>query len=300
MQIIKMKQILLISIIWLFAVNTYAEINVLACEPEWRALVHELAGNQAKVYTATTNQQDPHHIQARPSLIAKARRTDLLICSGAELEVGWLPLLLRKSGNPNIQRGRQGYFMATDYVSLLDKAKELDRSHGDVHAAGNPHIQLDPDRLLLVAKALSESLSKIDPNNTEVYKNKLQIFTEQWQKSIKQWKVKASPLKGKSVVVHHRSWIYLQKWLGLSEIAALEPKAGIPPTSSHLSSLLSLMKNKPADMIIFSSYQDDKASKWLSNKTGIPTVSLDISPKVNESLFDWYEGLINKLLTLNP
>lgn len=291
-----LKKLLLIGFLVLISTSVNAALQVLACEPEWAALVKSLGGNHVKVYTATSNQQDPHHIQARPSLIAKARRADLLACSGAELEVGWLPLLLRKSGNPNIQTGKPGYFMATDYVELLDKATELDRSYGDVHAAGNPHIHLDPERIQKVAKALSQALITIDPDNQTDYQNKLDTFIKQWQNMIHQWRKQTESLKGKSIVVYHNSWIYLQQWLGLNVLATLETKPGIPPTSSHLSHLLASMKQTPADMIIYASYQDDKAANWLSQKTGIHTVLLNISPAEDETLIDWYDQLLNRLI----
>ncbi len=290
------KKLALIGFLVLVSTTVNAALQVLACEPEWGALAKSLGGHHVKIYTATTNQQDPHHIQARPSLIAKARRADLLVCTGAELEVGWLPLLLRKSGNPNIQTGNPGYFMATDYVALLDKPTELDRSHGDVHAAGNPHIHLDPERVLKVAKALSQTLIRVDPENQTDYQNKLDSFIKQWQNRIHQWRKQTDSLKGKSIVAYHKSWIYLQQWLGLNELAILETKPGIPPTSSHLSHLLASMKKTPADMIIYASYQDDKAANWLSQKTGIPTVALDISPAKDETLIDWYEQLLNRLI----
>ncbi|MCU7834704.1 MAG: zinc ABC transporter substrate-binding protein [gamma proteobacterium symbiont of Taylorina sp.] len=289
-------KVVLMNLLLSMSTMVKAEIQVLACEPEWGSLVNSLGGKQVNVYQATTNQQDPHHIQARPSLIAKARRADLLVCAGAELEAGWLPLLLRKSGNPDIQAGKPGYFMASDYVTLLDKATTLDRSYGDVHAAGNPHVHLDPERLLKVAQALSQTLIAIDPDNQENYQINLNSFTQKWLNMGQKWRKQTLSLTNKSIVVYHRSWIYLQKWLGLNEVGALEPKPGIPPTSSHLTQLLVRMKQTPADMIIYASYQDSKAAKWLSQKTGIPTVMLNISPDEGESLFDWYQQLIDRLV----
>ncbi|MCP4713044.1 MAG: zinc ABC transporter solute-binding protein [Planctomycetes bacterium] len=276
--------------------SVHANLLVFACEPEWASLAKSLGGEHLTIYTATTNRQDPHHIQARPSLIAKARRADLLICAGAELEIGWLPLLLRKSGNANIQPGKLGYFMATDYVELLGKPAVLDRSQGDVHSAGNPHIHLDPDRVLRVATNLTRTLIKLDPSNQSNYQEKLAAFSHEWQNRISQWRKQVQPINGISIVVHHNSWIYLQQWLGLNQVAVLEPKPGIPPSSSHLSKLLSSLRQTPARMIVYSSYQNDKAANWLSQKTGIPTVALDYSPFLDETLVQWFERLINQLI----
>lgn len=290
------KYFILIFSLLLFASPLQASTQVFACEPEWASLAKSLGGEHLDIYTATTNQQDPHHIQARPSLIAKARRADLLVCTGAELEIGWLPPLLRKSGNPKIQVGQNGHFMATDYVSLLDKPVTLDRSLGDVHAAGNPHIHLDPFRILEVATNLSNTLIKIDPVNQLDYKKKLESFTREWQGMMRQWHERTQPLKGKPVVVHHKNWIYLQQWLGLNQVAVLEPKPGVPPTSSHLSSLVSNLEQNPAQMIVYANYQDSKAANWLSKKTGIPILGLTFSPAKDETLIHWFDQLLNQLL----
>ncbi len=293
----KRNSLLLLSLL-LLSNPLYAGLEVFACEPEWASLAKELGGEHVDIYTATTHQQDPHHIQARPSLVAKARQADLLVCTGAELEIGWLPLLLRKSGNPNIQEGQAGYFLATDYVALLDKPIALDRSMGDVHAAGNPHVHLDPVRVQIIANKLSETLARLDPANRSDYEKKLASFTENWQNMIQQWAERTQHLKGKPIVVHHKNWTYLQHWLGLNQVAVLEPKPGIPPTSSHLSSLVSGLKANPAQVIVYASYQDSKAANWLSKKTGIPTLELAFSPATDETLVHWFDQLLNQLVAL--
>ena len=274
----------------------YAQINVFACEPEWAALTQQLGGNAVKVFSATTNQQDPHHIQARPSLIAKVRRADLLVCTGADLEVGWLPLLLRKSGNGKILSGQAGHFMAADQVVLLEKPAVLDRSLGDIHAAGNPHIHLDPHRIQQIANALTLRLIKIDPANRSLYQQNGQHFTQQWQQAIKKWQQKAQILRGKRIVVSHNSWVYLEQWLGLKKVATLEPKPGIPPSSSHLSKLLTQLKQNSAHMILTASYQNDRSARWLAKKTGMPSIELAFGPAENETLLQWFEQIVNQLV----
>ena len=157
-----------------------AALNVLACEPEWMALTQELAGDLAEVSTATTARQDPHRIQARPSLLAKARRADLLVCSGAELESGWLPLLHREAGNGRIQPGQPGYFEAARFVRLIDRPAVLDRAMGDIHAAGNPHLHLDPRNVARVADALAKRLSEMDAVNAARYAERHADFQQRW------------------------------------------------------------------------------------------------------------------------
>ena len=280
----------------LLASPVEAQISVLSCEPEWASLAKSLGGEHLAIYSATTNQQDPHQIQARPSLISKARQADLLVCTGAELEGGWLPLLLRKSGNPKIQPGQTGHFMAAEQVTLLEKPTVLDRSLGDIHAAGNPHIHLDPVRILQIAKDLTNRLIKIDPANQTNYQQNLKFFTEEWQNAKTQWDKKTEALRGKVIVVYHSDWVYLEQWLGLIRVATLEPKPGIPPTTAYLSRLVSGLQQTPADMILYTRYQEGKAVHWLSQKTGIRAVAVDFSPATDETLLQWFDRLLDQLL----
>jgi zinc/manganese transport system substrate-binding protein len=285
--------------LFLFSGTAQAQVNIFACEPEWAALAGEIAADSAKITSATTALQDVHHIQARPSLIAKARRADLLFCTGAELEVGWLPMLLRKANNPRIQPGNSGHLMAADYVELLDRRDQVDRSEGDIHAAGNPHIQTNPHNLLPVARELSKRLGQIDADNAQIYSDRLAAFEQKLSDAILGWEARAEPLRGRTIVTYHRSWIYLQDWLGMEGVGTLESKPGIPPSSRHLSQLLSEMERSPADMIIYASYQDDSASKWLSGRSGIPVVTLPISVGGSDAakdLFSFYDDLIDRML----
>ena len=274
----------------------HAKVNVFACESEWAALTQELGGNAVDVYSATSNQQDPHHIQARPSLIAKVRNADLIVCTGADLEVGWLPLLLRKSGNKNVLSNKAGHFMAADQVTLLEKPKKLDRSQGDIHADGNPHFHFDPQRIMKIAGALTQRLIAIDPANRSLYQKNGQQFISQWKTSTKQWQQAAAKLRGKKIVVSHNSWVYLEQWLGLKRVATLEPKPGIPASSSHLSKLLKQINQDPADMILTASYQNDKSARWLAKKTKLPLVELDFGPAKNETLTNWFNRVVNRLV----
>jgi len=294
-----MKKIIRATLVLLICIATgpvMAKLRVFACEPEWAALAGAVGGDQLILYSATTAQQDPHHIQARPSLIARVRRADLLVCTGADLEIGWLPLLLRKSGNAKVQPGQPGHFMATEHVTLLEKPARLDRSLGDVHAAGNPHIHLDPHRLLQVAEALTRTLSGIDAENTAHYRKNFAAFKGRWEAAIEAWKERVQPLRGKRIVVHHQSWPYLERWLGLQRVATLEPKPGVPPSGGHLARVLDDMRKQPADMILYADYQDDRAARWLSEKTGIKTVALPFSVDDDGDLIQWFEALLGKLL----
>jgi zinc/manganese transport system substrate-binding protein len=252
----------------------HAAINVFACEPEWGALARELGGDAVTVYTATTAMQDPHRIEARPSLIAQMRRARLAVCTGAELEVGWLPLLLRESGNADVQAGRPGYFEASRYVVLLDKPALIDRSQGDVHAAGNPHIQTDPRNLARVGEALAQRLAEIDPDNAATYQARWKAFSARWAAAISRWQVQAAPVKGMPVAVQHKSFTYLINWLGLREVATLEPKPGIEPSVGYLAEVAARLQTTPAKAVLRAAYQNPRASEWLAERAGIPAVTL--------------------------
>src|SRR5512135_421088 len=191
-----MQRIFGLLFLLLLAGNAHAALNVFACEPEWAALTQQLAGDKVSVYTATGALQDPHQVQARPSLIAKARRAQLLVCTGAELEIGWLPVVLRESANSSIQPGSPGNFEAAKYVSMLEVPTRLDRAEGDVHAQGNPHIQTDARNFLPIAAALGKRLGELDPSNAAYYRQRLDDFTQQWRSAIAKWEQQAAPLRG--------------------------------------------------------------------------------------------------------
>lgn len=283
-----------------FAAPAMAKLKVFACEPEWGSLVRELAGDKVDIDVATSALQDVHQIEAKPSLIAKVRRADLTVCSGAGLEVGWLPQLLRQSGNSKIASGA-GAFVATSYVRTLQKPARLDRGAGDVHPEGNPHIQLDPYRVLAVARPLSARLSQLDPANAVQYRQQLADFSQRWNAAITKWELRAAPLKGRNIVVHHDSWIYLTQWLGLKQVGALEPKPGVPPTSAHLASLVDTTKNSRTLAIVRAAYQDPKASTWLAERTGVPATSLPFTvggDAASIDLFAMYDSTLDKLLRL--
>jgi len=276
-----------------------AALKVLACEPEWGALVQELAGDRASVYVATTAMQDPHRIQAKPSLIASARSADLVVCTGAELEIGWLPVLLRQSGNAAVQAGQPGNFEAAAYVNKLEVPTRLDRADGDVHAAGNPHIQTDPRNFVPVADALSARLAAVDSANAAFYQSRHADFAKRWAAAIERWQTQAAPLRGAPVVVQHKAFPYLQQWLGLTEIATLEPKPGVEPSTGSLTEVLGQLQQKPAKMILRAAYNDGRSSEWLAERTKLPIVVLPFTVGGSEKardLFSLFDDTVARLL----
>jgi zinc/manganese transport system substrate-binding protein len=281
------------------AVN--AEMRVFACEPEWSALAQEIGGSLVKATSATHALQDPHYVEARPSLISKVRKADLVVCSGAQLEIGWLPMLLSKANNPRVLPGQDGFLEASSFVTRLGVTGKVDRAGGDMHPQGNPHIQMNPHNITLVARAMGERMARVDPDNAAAYASGAEDFLQRWNAAIAAWEERARALKGERVVTHHQSWIYLEDWLGLEEVATLEPVPGIPPTASHLSSLLSELgtDGSGADVIIRAPFQSAKASEWLQERTGIPAVMLPLTVGGSDGasdLFGLFDDVLDRLL----
>ena len=276
-----------------------AALNVFATVPEWGALATELGGDKVNVYVATNALQDPHHVEAKPSLIARARSADLIVATGAELEIGWLPLVLQQAGNPKVQPGQPGYFEGAPMVALLDKPARLDRAEGDVHAAGDPHIQTDPRNIARVAGPLAARLAELDPANAAYYQARYKAFSERWNAAIARWEKEAMPLRGVPVLVQHKAFTYLIAWLGLKEVAALEPKPGIEPTTAHLSEILAITQRQPVKMVLRAAYQSDRASQWIAERAKINAVALPFTVGGDDAakdLFGLFDDTIQRLL----
>jgi zinc/manganese transport system substrate-binding protein len=281
------------------ALPSDAALKVFACEPEWGALASELGGDKVSVYVATTALQDPHRIEARPSLIARARSADLMVCSGSELEIGWVPLLLTQAGNSRIQPGSPGFLEASQQVARIEIPKTVDRSMGDVHPGGNPHVHTDPRNIARVATVLAERLTQIDPANAETYKARAESFQARWQAAIQRWERDGARLKDVPVVVYHRDLSYFIRWMGMREAGSLEPKPGIPPTPAHLAELVEQMKRAPAKVIVYSPYNDARAAQFLSQRTGIPATQVPFTVGGSDrakDLFGLFDDMIERLL----
>jgi zinc/manganese transport system substrate-binding protein len=276
-----------------------AALNVFACEPEWGALASELGGSDVDVFVATTARQDPHQIQARPALIAHLRNADIAVCTGAELEIGWMPVLLRQSSNGKVQPGSPGYFEATQQVRLLEVPTRLDRAEGDIHPGGNPHVQPDPRYMRVIAAALAKRLTEIDPAHAATYAQRAKAFDDKLGQAIQRWQAQAAPLKGVNVVIYHKAWVYLFAWLGMNEVATIEPKPGVPPGGAYLAQLLDDIPKRQTRLIIYAAYQDPRAPDFIAEKTHIPAVMLPFTvggTDAAKDLFSFYDDTIKRLL----
>lgn len=272
----------LIGCVCLASASTAHALNVFACEPEWASLVKALAPH-AQVVSATHHRQDPHHIEARPSLIAALRRADLAVCTGAELEAGWLPVLQQRAGNPKVLDRADGMFFASDHVALIDARAPGGPFDGDVHAAGNPHFQVDPDRVLEVARGLADTLAQIDPERASTYRHNAQRFEGDWQAHVQRWRAQTSPLRGQRVVAQHSSFAYLWRWLGMTQTADLEPKPGLPPTPGHLNVVRHIAQRDRPMAVVFTRYQDGRSARWLATQLGNEAMAIALPTTVDDA-----------------
>lgn len=240
--------------------------TVFACEPEWAALTRMLLP-EARLLVATHARQDPHHIEARPALIAQLRSADLAVCTGAALEAGWLPLLQQRAGNPAVQDGAPGMFYAAQQVRLIDPhTGSITPFDGDVHPDGNPHLHADPQRLQAVAQALAQRLKQLYPAQAAAIGQRHATWDAAWRLRLADWQRQAEPLKGQTVVVQHAVFGYLWSWLGLRVAADLEPKPGMAPTPGHLQRTLQAVAAQPPLAIVVAGYQDPRPAQWLAEQ----------------------------------
>lgn len=277
-------------------------ITVFACEPEWAALTKVLLP-EAGVRTATTHLQDPHHIEARPSLIAQLRGADFAVCTGAELEAGWLPMLQERAGNPKVQNGQPTMFYAAQHVELVDPFKgTITPFSGDVHAHGNPHLHTDPRRFMQVAKALANRLGSVFPDKKSLVDQNLGKFEADMSSKLLAWEKQAAALKGRAVITQHATFGYLWLWLGLRPIADLEPKPGVPPTAAHLEKIMALSQSQQPVGIVIAQHHDPKPGRWLASSMGMPSKMLILPATVvderPDSIIRWFDQMIAQLSAL--
>ena len=275
-------------------------LTVFACEPEWAALARELAPH-AQVRSATHARQDPHHIEARPSLIAALRQADVAVCTGASMEAGWLPTLQQRSGNPRVQKAAPGMLFAAEQVTLIDPRPAGSPFAGDVHAEGNPHVHLDPRRLREVAEVLATRLQAADPARAAEIRQRWTAWDADWRNRIAQWERKAAPLRGMRVAAQHTTFGYLWRWLGIEQAADLEPKPGMPPTPGHLQQLLAQTRANPPHAVVVALYQDPRSAEWLAQQLGGGATVLQLPSTVTDegataTLAGWYDHLLDRLL----
>jgi zinc/manganese transport system substrate-binding protein len=221
------------------------------------------------------------------------------VCTGAELEIGWMPVLLRQAANGNVQPGTRGYFEVSQQVKLLEIPAVLDRSLGDIHAAGNPHIQTGAQNIRPIAVALAQRMSELDPPHAAAYAQKRDDFLKRWDAAMLRWRDQAAPLKGVRFVSYHKEWVYLAVWLGMEEAATIQPKPGVPPGSAYLAQLLDEMPRLKPRLIVYAAYEDQRAPEFIAEKSALPLVLLPFTVGGTDgaaSLIGLFDDTIKRLV----
>ena len=258
-----------------FASTAEAKVKVVATITDLGAITREVGGDQVDVVTLTKPAQDPHFVDARPSLVLDLSRADLLVLVGLDLEVGWLPTLLTQSRNPNIQRGSPGYFDCSTAVELREVPQQkLDRTMGDIHAGGNPHYTKDPHNAIKVARAIAGKLAEADSEHAALYQANAERFSRELEAKISEWEKALAPYRGAPMVSYHKSWTYLDGWAGFDEVAYVEPKPGLAPSISHLAKVMQVIMAKKAKVILIEPWYPSATSETLAEKTGAKVVKL--------------------------
>ncbi len=288
-----MKKILLLFILPL---SIYAHLNIAVSYPFIGALTKEIGGEHVDTIVLAKGNWDPHFVVPRPSLIAKLRSADALIMNGAQLEIGWLPPLIRRAGNSKVQPASPTFLNLSHTVTLINKPADVDRSQGDVHPDGNPHFHLDPYIILELAHHITGFLSRIDAEHSDIYTTNLATFEKQWNQHLERWKVQMASKKGMKVVQFHDNLAYFNKAYGLKNIGTIEPLPGIPPSPKHTLKLIDLMKREQPSCILHDVYHSTKTAEYISDKTGVEIILMPHDIGALDSI-ETLSGLFDHLVT---
>jgi len=262
----------IIAFIVLLATPAFAEINVVATLPWIGSLAKEIGKDKVSVTTLVKPSQDAHVLEAKPSMILAARKADIIMYNGLDLEIGFLPLIIESSKNPKLMPGKIGNFDCSQSVSVVEKPANVDRSLGDVHPLGNPHYHFSPSNILRVADGMARRLAEADRANADFYVANYKALADRVKEKEKQWR--AVPLRGKKFIAYHKYFTYLAAEFGFQFLGYIEPKPGIPPSAAHIEELIELMKTaKPVAILVTPAYGMREA-EFLSSKTGVKVIVL--------------------------
>lgn len=290
----------LFALIFLLAsINSYANLNVVTTTQDLAAISTAIGGKHIQVQSLTLGTRDPHFTSAKPSMIRTVFNADLLLVIGADLEIGWLPSLLRSARNTQVQIGNHGYLDLSTVIPLLGKINEpVSRSMGDLHAKGNPHYWLDPRNGVRMAKAISSRLSQLDPAHKDDYQANLKRFIQTMNEKLPHWQTQLAHLKDKPVIAYHNSFIYLADAFNFQIVDEVEAKAGISPSAASLTTLVARIKDNDIKLLIMEPYYEQRSATYLSEKTEISIVVLSQSVGAQASIqnyFDLFDAIVNAL-----
>lgn len=275
----------------LFAVANHVvakRIEVVTTTEDLASLCQAVGGERVNVQSLARGYQDPHFVDAKPSLMLKLRKADLFIEVGLDLEVGWAPVLLNGARNPKILLGGAGFLDASKDCDLLERGQKPDRSLGDIHPFGNPHYWTDPENGRIIAKSIAAKLSEISPEDSQAFQKNLDAFEKKLTESLREWKKRLAPYQGTRVVTYHNSWPNFAKAFGLEVANFVEPKPGVPPSPKHLISLIEQMKAQKMKVILMEPYFDSKTPQTVAKKTGAVLATLYPSVGGEKDILDYF------------
>lgn len=259
-------------IILLLPTMLLAHLNIAVSYPYIGALTRAVGGDHVTTVVLAKGNWDPHFVVPRPSLIAKMRQADALIMNGGQLEIGWLPPLIRRGNNPKVIPSAPTFLNLAQGIDLINKPDSVDRAQGDVHPAGNPHFHLDPHNIPLLARRIADFLISIDREHQAVYENNLALFTAEWEKYLQRWDRVMAPKKGMKVIQFHDNLAYFNRAYGLVNIGTIEPLPGIPPSPRHTLDIINLIQDEHPCCILHDVYHSTKTAEYIRDKTGIKII----------------------------
>jgi zinc/manganese transport system substrate-binding protein len=294
-----MKLLKIISLLFLCVQTAFtSRLHVVTTYQYIGDIAQRIGKDRVEVDALARGDYDPHYIIPKPSYIAKVRNADLLIINGAQLEIGWLPQIIRQANNGAVQPGERGFLDLSLYIHLIDVPTSVSRELGDVHPEGNPHFFLDPDNVPLIANAITRQLSALDPDNQIFYETNNKEFQVLWQQNMKVWEEKLKPLQGVKVVEYHKIFDYFLRRFGLILAGTVEPLPGIPPTTKHIAEVERLISGEQVKFILQDVYNPKDASAYLSKKLNIKLVVLphDVgSVKEADDVFHVFDEIVRRL-----
>lgn len=282
----------------IFGSTIYGKIKVITSYSYIADITQKIGGREVSTTSLAKGTRDPHYITPKPSFISKMRRADLLIINGGQLEIGWIPPILRKSNNPKIVPGSEGFLDLFSFIKPIEVPTEVSRAQGDIHPDGNPHFVLNPDNIPIIAKAIKEKLSELSPEKQSYFTENLSGFLARWEKRSKVWEEELKKFSGKNVVQYHKNFDYFIEKYNMTELGTLEPVPGIPPTSKQINKIITLVKNRGASFLIHDVYHNKKASKYVAEKCNLKLVILphDVGAVPGaKDIFSLFDEIVRRL-----
>ena len=296
-----MKRIsLLLTLLIAAAAPALAKVQVVSSLQDFSSIAQSIGGERVETFALAKGYQDPHFVEAKPSLMLVLNHADLLLHVGLELEIGWLPPLVLGSRNARIQTGELGNLDCSQSIPVLDVPRtRVDRSMGDIHPQGNPHYWLPPANAKIIAGEIAQRLGQIDSEGKPEYDRRLTAFIRRVDAKVKEWQPSIAKLRGTKVATYHKSWTYMSQWLGLVEVGYVEIKPGIPPDPSHLVQLIATMKREEAKLLLMENFYNKTTAQLVADKSGARLLVLPTDVGARPEAKDWFSlvGLILEELT---